>query len=87
MGEAATLAEQGERLLGNDTERLPALGGIGVPRRRLEVAAGLGEGGAGRHQSVLGVGRLWLDPGHEPVGELGIAECERGANHRGQEAG
>ena len=53
-GEAAALAEQGERLLGNDTERLPALGGIGVPGGRgLEVAVGFGEGGACRRQGVL----------------------------------
>ena len=88
VGEAAALAEQGERLLGNDTERLPALGGIGVPGGRgLEVAVGLGEGGACRHQGVFMVGRAWLDSGDEPLRELGIAECEGSANHRGQVGG
>jgi site-specific DNA recombinase len=43
-GEAAALAEEGEPLLGNNPERLPAPSGVRVPLRRgREVAVGLGE--------------------------------------------
>ena len=44
--EATALAEEGERLLRDDTERLPAPGGVGVPRRScVVVTVGFGEGG------------------------------------------
>ncbi len=87
-GEAAALAEEGEPLLGNNPERLPAPSGVRVPLRRgPEVAVGLGEGGAHRHQSVLGAGRLWLDPGYEPLRELRVTEREGGAHPGGKVGG
>ena len=65
------LAEQGERMLGNDTERLPTLGGIGVSSGcGLEVAMGFGEGGACRRQGVLLIVGTRLDSDDQPLCKL-----------------
>ena len=51
------------------------------------VFGGFGELGAGGVERVLGERRARLDTVHEPVGELGLAEGERGAHERGQGGG
>ena len=88
LGEAAALAEQGERLLGNNPEGLPTLGGVGVPLgRTLQLAASLGEGGVCGGEGVLSARGARLDPGHQPLRELPVAERDGCAHHRREERG
>jgi hypothetical protein len=67
------LADEGERLLGNDTERLPTCGGVSVPLHgSLKVAVGLGEGGVHDGEGVLVVGGAGLVLG---LPESGVRHC------------
>ena len=62
LEEAPATAEERERLLYDDPEPLPAIGGLGVGiGGGLEVPAGLGSGSVRRDEGVLGVGVAGLE--------------------------
>ena len=86
--ETPTLAERRIRLLGDEPEPLPAIGGLGVGiGGRLPVPAGLGEGGGCSDEGVLSIGIASLVAGHETPGEIRGADPEGDPHHRGQEEG
>jgi hypothetical protein len=80
--EAATLAEQGVRALGDVAEPFPPLGRLPIePRRSLGTAPGLGELRLGRDLSVVVGGASNLETFGETLGERRLAEGERVASH------
>ncbi len=64
--------KEGERLLGDDPEPLPAIGGIGVGIGGcLKLPSGLRDGGVRRDEGVLGKWVAGLNTGHQTFGERG----------------
>ncbi len=73
--EAPALAEERERVLGDDPEPLPAIGGLLVGfGGGWEVSSGLGEGRLGRDEGVLSVGTAGLETAHQPLCEFGMTD-------------
>ena len=85
---AAAVAEEGEGVLGNNPERLPALRGVGVAfRGSCEVALGFGESGVRGGEGVFVVGGQGFDTADEPPGEFRNADAEGGAHDCRQDGG
>src|SRR4029453_4848126 len=86
--QAASLAEQGVRALGNVPELAPAPGRLGVADDSVGViASGLGELGAAGAECMLEERRAWLDTVSQSGGEFGLLERERGSNQLRQDRG
>jgi hypothetical protein len=84
-GEAAALAEERERLLWDNPELAPAVGGLSVALCCWEVALGFGENGVRGGEGVFGLRVGGFDPGHQPQGQPVIAEAGRCAYQCGQD--
>ncbi len=76
--EAPALAEERERLLGDDPEPLPSIGGIGVGiGGALQIPSSLGESCVRRDEGVLGGGVARLETARESLGERGLSDLTR----------
>ena len=79
------MPEQRERLLRNDAEPFPTIGGIGVTfGSGLQVTVSFGQRCVGRDEGVLGVGVARLEPADETFGKCGVRDPQGGANEGGK---